>query len=333
MLSNCLSGQVNGSFTTVITPFNDVLANYNTHKSKIEPGGECYGEGTAMFDTIRQLSVKELATLKENNAQYAALLSTDYGEAFEADVGNADIIKIYATLASPPAPGGASGAAPINPSPVPTPGTGVNCVAPGVNGNILPLSAKLSALNCLVLDTPHSPFWVTQGTKNNLGGDLADAGARYSFLGYENWDCTFSPDEPFLPSCRKHDTAYDTLVKLSGRDLYREKDSIWNPRNKYLADAKFQIDLYTDAANWDGTLPSCQSLLNHANPVSLLLYSSCSLRYTQKGALARAILMTIILEKYWSWQFADWDIEWEVSDDDLEDIRRNPQFFEDNSLE
>ncbi|MYE54712.1 MAG: hypothetical protein F4X34_05900 [Chloroflexi bacterium] len=31
----------------------------------------------------------------------AALLSTSHGQAFETNVGNADIIKLYATLASP----------------------------------------------------------------------------------------------------------------------------------------------------------------------------------------------------------------------------------------
>ena len=38
-----------------------------------------------------------------------AMLNTSRGRSFEANVGNADIIKLYATLASPPASGGARG--------------------------------------------------------------------------------------------------------------------------------------------------------------------------------------------------------------------------------
>ena len=93
-----------------------------------------------MFAAIKSVSEDELAILKSNNPAYAALLNTTYGQAFESNVGNTDIIKLYATLASPAASGGAggdgaSGAAPVNPTPVPTPvptpRTGVNCVAPG----------------------------------------------------------------------------------------------------------------------------------------------------------------------------------------------------------
>ena len=74
-----------------------------------------------MFTALKTASKSELAKLKTANATYAALLNTTYGQAFESDVGNADIIKLYATLASPPDTGGASGdagasgAAPVNP--------------------------------------------------------------------------------------------------------------------------------------------------------------------------------------------------------------------------
>ncbi|MDE2685994.1 MAG: hypothetical protein OXI16_00630 [Chloroflexota bacterium] len=337
-LSTCLNGASDGVFGAAVTPFNDILGNYNTHKSKIEPGGVCGMQGMAMFAAIKSVSEDELAILKRDNPAYAALLNTSHGRAFEANVGNTDIIKLYATLASPQASGGASsgdgvsGAAPVKPTPTATPGTGVNCVAPGVNGNLLPLAAKLAALNCLVFDTPHSPFWITQGTKNNEGGDLALAGNRYNFLGYENWDCTLSPDEPFLPSCRKHDVAYDTLVKLTGRDRYDEKDSMWNPRNKYLADAKFHVDLHTDAANWNGVLPSCGTLVAN-NPVGVLLYVSCRLRYTQQGAHERAELMILAIELYWDRQFEEWGVEWEVANSDLVDIRNNLRFTKDTSQE
>ena len=214
----------------MITPFNDILANYNTHKSKIEPGGECYGEGTAMFDAIQQLSVSELATLKENNAQYAALLSTDYGEAFEANAGNADIIRLYATLASPPVSGsasgdGASGAAVAPPT---VPRQGINCL---MAGEPVPSTdaEELEVLNCLVFGTPRS-FWVTQSEKTLTNNDLATR-ERYSFLGLGDWVCTHAvpnlPDHPFEPSCVKHDVAYGSLQKFVGTPNADDKDSTW----------------------------------------------------------------------------------------------------------
>ena len=54
-----------------------------------------------MFTALRSASKSELAKLKAANTGYAALLNTPHGQSFETNVSNADIIKLYATLASP----------------------------------------------------------------------------------------------------------------------------------------------------------------------------------------------------------------------------------------
>ena len=127
---------------------------------------------------------------------------------------------------------------------------------------MLPLAAKVSALNCLVFDTPHS-FWVTQATKTKTGNDLATAGSpsRYGFLGYGDWTCTLAPDEPFLPSCVKHDVAYSSLQKFVGTASQDSRDSTWNARNKFIADAKLFTDLIKDATDNRDSLGSCVRFL------------------------------------------------------------------------
>ena len=181
---------------------------------------------------------------------------------------------------------------PVNPTPVPL---GVDCVDLAVEDGdeSLTLSAKIGALNCLVFDTPHSPFWVTQGTRNNEGGDLASAGDRYNFLSYENWDCTLVPDDPFLPSCRKHDMAYATLQSLVGSSSANIRDSLWNPRNKHLADITFSSDLKRDADRWTDPLTSCQSILPAVltvvgGPAAVGAYISCKAYKGKPGTIARA---------------------------------------------
>ena len=52
---------------------------------------------TDMFDTYRRLYREELTTLKTANAEYAALLETDYAGDFERNAGAANIIRLYAT--------------------------------------------------------------------------------------------------------------------------------------------------------------------------------------------------------------------------------------------
>ena len=85
---------------------------------------------------------------------------------------------------------------------------------------------------------------------------------RWTWLGFEHWDCTISPDL-FLPSCLKHDVAYGSLQKFAGLDDSGELDPTWNPRNKALADNKYWADIAKhgcqDAGAWEITVP-CRGL-------------------------------------------------------------------------
>ena len=83
--------------------------------------------------------------------------------------------------------------------------------------------------------TPHD-FWVKGAD------DLKNSSRFNTWLGFDNWSCTTSPDFSD-PICRKHDVAYATLQKLVGEHDGNELDLAWNPRNKHLADAVLKADL------------------------------------------------------------------------------------------
>ena len=339
-LSTCLRDSTGGATGAAVTPFNDILSNYNAHKSKIEPGGVCGTQGTAMFAAIKSLSASELATLKSNNAAYAALLSTTHGRAFERSVGNADVIKLYATLASPQASGGASGdgasgAAPVNPTPVSR--VGVNCLPHGDTADTV--AEKIGVLNCLIFDTPRS-FWVTQSTKTKTGNDLAGASDdRYDFLGLGDWGCSKAPDVPFLASCLKHDVAYSSLKNfVPGISLPAiinfDKDSTWHPRNKYLADLTLEIDLMEDTENWQAPPESCTSLLPDASmslgrdaDSAYLAYVVCRTYNTQTATYARAEIMYFVLSALYP------PVVWSPSTSDIIDVFWNPRYVIDATQE
>ena len=283
-LANCLSPSDGPTGQSASLPtFDDILGNYNTHKSKMESGGECASQATAMFTALRSASKSELAKLKAANTGYATLLNTPHGRAFEANVGNADIIKLYATLASPQVSedsgasttgdtrdSGASGtSATATPTPVATPRTGLNCVSDGETVGSFSTSDKIEALNCLVFDTPHSPFWVKQSSKNNSNNDFATNRGRFWWVGLGDWECSVIPDTtPVRPACLKHDVSYSTLKKIidnrpantpEGDDFII--DATWNPRNKYLADVKLYEDLMQIAETWDSPPAACRSIV------------------------------------------------------------------------
>ena len=54
-----------------------------------------------MFDTLESVSRSELAALKAGNAEYAALLETEFGRYFEANVGDADTLRLDNVLLTP----------------------------------------------------------------------------------------------------------------------------------------------------------------------------------------------------------------------------------------
>ena len=265
-------GGASGSSATTpaFQSFGDILDDYTgATKAKMDSGGACHTQAEAMFRVLHTVSKASLAALKSANAEYAALLETDHGHHFEATVGADYIIKQNAALLAESEPaggaadngggdggvsgpaetpgqaagasgsdGGVSGSA-DTPDPVPA-GTGVNCLASGLNGANLPLASKIRVLNCLVFDTPHS-FWIDQSAKSISSNDLK-ASRRYDWLGYGNWQCDVVPDAPVAP-CLKHDVAYGSLQKFVGTSSSSELDIAWNPRNKHLAGAKFHTDI------------------------------------------------------------------------------------------
>lgn len=281
-LKNCINGPTGSddggggaSGSSATTPafqsFGDILDDYTgATKAKMDSGGACHTQAEAMFRVLHTVSKASLAALKSANAEYAALLETDHGRHFEATVGADYIIKQNAALlvetepaggaadnngggVSGPAetPGQAAGASGSDggvsgsadtPDPLPT-GTGVNCLASGVNGANLPLASKIRVLNCLVFDTPHS-FWIDQSAKSISSNDLK-ASRRYDWLGYGNWQCDRVPEAPEA-ACLKHDVAYGSLQKFVGTASADELDTTWNPRNKHLTDSVFLLDILND---------------------------------------------------------------------------------------
>ena len=242
--------------TPTYASFDDILSRYTGDtKAKMDAGGACHTDAEAMFDKVESLSKSKLAALKTGSTEYAALLETPHGQQFEANVGADYIIKQFAYLMASDTteePGEleaplyqtASGATRTSRSPtpptIPALGTGFSCLPTGVDGTRLTLRNKLVVLNCLVFSTPHS-FWVDNA--NQLKADT-----RYNtWLGYGDWVCTDpAPDGP-VPSCKKHDVAYDSLQMFAGKapknEQGNELDEAWNPRNKALADSKFHADI------------------------------------------------------------------------------------------
>ena len=217
-----------------------------------------------MFDTLESVSRSELAALKAGNAEYAALLETEFGRYFEANVGDADTLRLDAVLsasdtAGPPGrleepyylsaadgqSAGGSATRDVTPPPIINPAIrpGLGCLPDLVDGSRLTLGNKLRVLNCLVFSTPHS-FWVTD--ENGVRkAEALRTDDRWDWVGTGDWGCSVSPDGP-LPSCLKHDVAYSSLKKFAGvtvGSVSNGLDEAWNPRNKALADIKFRADI------------------------------------------------------------------------------------------
>ena len=288
----------------------------------------------AFFLTERRNKHILLSRLKTAGA---ALLSTSHGQAFETNVGNADIIKLYATLASPQmsedssvssensaGDSGASGTS-ATPTPTPVPREGANCVMAGESAPTT-LVGKIRVLNCLVFYTPRS-FWATQSTKTKTGNDLATAGnpSRYGFLGYGDWEYSRVPDGPFLPACLRHDVSYSSLRKFvedvnppdnEGDNYF--VDATWNPRNKYLADFRFQQDLDVELKILGGRLACSNYILS---PKAYLACKAVSAGFHVK-ALAMHYAVTHPLGGH-----GGQPSNWHVTDEIISDVKSAPRYI------
>ena len=243
--------------------FDDVLASYTGDvKARMDAGGDCAATSTTMFSTNESVARAELARLKAGNAVYAGLLDTPHGRQFQANVGDAVKVRLHADLLASQlqnevAQQGASGQSRPTP-PIGRP-TGLDCVpidpVPSIySAENITLNLKFAVLNCLVFETPFS-FWTNEAQTDELlrriKNEIVDekvVRAPYHWLGWESWDCSPReiPDSP-IPnddSCLRHDLAYGSLVEFDGTtNDYDDNDLAWNPRNRFLADEMFAIDL------------------------------------------------------------------------------------------
>ena len=219
-----------------------------------------------MFSTHQRLSQARLAQLRSSNSEYAALLDTEVGGYLLDAVGDPDVLKYWSfhlataeqAREDDEAPGARAHA------------TGFDCIHATTPSD---LDEKMDILSCLVLRTPHS-WWVAddQGEPNGNFDTLAErindsvSWSNYGWLHYGPGDkCTKFPDGP-VPSCNKHDVAFaslqhfDGIPNLDGTPNSDELDKAWNPRNKYLADIRFWLDIKTygcQNASLSATLTIC----------------------------------------------------------------------------
>ena len=274
----------------------DILADYTGElRDKVDTCDATHG----LFEAMERVAGIELARLKSSNALYRDLLATDEGRLFETQLSEPNVAKQYiyllatrilqspGELTAPYYEEGVSGQADEQPPQVTRQlGTGKGCLPEGVDGTRLQLLSKVAVLNCLVFATPHS-FWVEQAradNKNTLKDD-----ERFNWLGFEKWDCTWSPDYP-LAACLKHDVAYASLQKFSGSTVGQENsnelDTAWNPRNKHLADAMFFDDILEQGCS--------------AKPLTSAYSEWCSL-----AALEQASIMHWFVNK---WNSKTWPV-------------------------
>ncbi len=238
------------------------------------------GMWTALQDSFATTFTRLMQTGPNADA-ITDLLQTNHGQEFMSDIGNVDKITTIVTefiipaaallkaepqeqdeTENPNAPRGNH----------PPSNWGLNCVTSLSEQEMADasLSRKFQALNCLTFGTPHD-FWVELGDTGNTmertryfdavdGVTWLDPGDKVcSIPGYDisrvidvriyfAYAVTLGFNTPGrVAACLKHDLAYDSLRRLvllgnqePGSD---DIDAAWNPRNKFLADDLFLVDL------------------------------------------------------------------------------------------
>ncbi len=242
-LVTCVNRETGESYTT----FYEILEEY-TGAIKSAVDGTCDQQATTMFDAFHTAARAELESLESNNAEYAALLDSDYYSGLTEVIGHPRAMKRNSHILASASPSennedendGGRGARSTGQPPVPPPPTtGLDCLPSSENPAPTLMSTKMTVLNCLAIDTPRS-FWEGQATNPTLKTAIED---NYSsWMGYEKWDCSLWMDGP-IPSCLAHDVSWDSLRKFEGGESNDTIDIEWNPRNKYFADELFYFDI------------------------------------------------------------------------------------------
>ena len=246
-LLTCMNNDPSKSSSPTYMSFDDILSDYTgSTKIRMDRGGACNTQATAMFNAVQTLSSSKLASLKTTNTEYAALLETPQGLEFATNVGTSEIFRQDASqladvIALDRATiGGVSGAS------SPTAHGFESCLPSDTNPD---LTTKFKTLNCLQFEKPHSLWVALHGDRAKqlaLKEDLDD----YTWLQYDNFACSNRfgfvdlPDPASGLPCLKHDISYASLqVFIADSGKHSETlDVAWNPRNKFLADHLFVID-------------------------------------------------------------------------------------------
>ena len=293
------------------TGFNDILADYtDATRAKMEGEGTCNSEATAIFNRFQSLSRSKLVELRNENAEYSALLNTIRGRDFESNVDDIAALKLYARLLSHNAPersGSASGQGGAGGTDHPAQRAGFECITP-YEGQEPPLNRKFEVLNCLVFNTSHG-FWANKDNTNKLinridnqylGADGQRVGP-IDWLSYGGGDvCSNWFDGP-SPSCIKHDFMWGSLKKFSDMGSEDQPDETWNPKNKHLSDQVL-------AANIERY--GCQ------NPSDLADEAWCDVPHTfQSWIMSWAVA-----------SFAPGHLGWPITTRDLKDAESYPRF-------
>ena len=263
--------------------FSDILANYTGNAGK-KLDGTCSLYATAMFNEIESLVPKELNRLKSTDTDYADLLNIPARNAVLKKAGRSELVKLYSGVLSyeveEPDDSSEDGVRGANGGGGVSTDQGFDCM-PDLNAEPDTLGGKVDVVNCLVFGTPHD-WWETYANELKRRIDYSyrttdrRLAERIYWLGYGDWECTDPAPEGPVVSCKKHDVAFDSLQKFSGRNsenlqggtpIGEELDQTWHPRNKSLADSKFFADIDKHGCQQQSGAPAwvmCGSLSNWA---------------------------------------------------------------------
>ncbi len=282
------------------------------------------------FAARQRVAKAELARLKGDSAEYAALLGTDYGQSFERNVGSPTLVLHYAYLLATdtfPSPQLVKPLYQIDsssrqkrdvqppPDPLPALGTGFGCLPEGVDGASLTLINKIAVLNCLVVTTPHQ-FWVDQAIAEPE--DTLREHPRFKdWLGFEKWDCSTWFDGPWISACLKHDVTWASLRKFDGGDDSESSDQLdlaWNPRNKYFADTLFLTDIKKHNLDCSGITVLIFSTTLQQAVTKVVIRAACEL-----AKAANPIAMHLAVSRLNG-------KKWAYSNQDIEHTKQHPRF-------
>ena len=220
--------------------------------------GELPLSPTRTFQSLHELFKTTLASLKNGNSVYAGYLDTPQGRAFSEDIASPRSIKFASTIVT------SIVAAPVATT---TAGSGTRSPTqpeiphsrPSISDCLVQVTVprrKMDMLNCIMLNTDFEE-WVALKLRDDDGSEFEALLHQY---GLDEGDYRCSDDAVVFGRyvgalsnvreeavCIRHDVAWNSLQEFDSdppnSNIERRIDSAWNPRNKFLADAIFLIEL------------------------------------------------------------------------------------------